>query len=59
VLVAELQRAGRRSVSWERLAVAISADGDILARGTGRPVPVADRLNIHRVLSRGVGLRPE
>jgi hypothetical protein len=58
-LVAELKRVGGRSVSWERLAVSISADGDILARGTGQPVSVSDRLNIHRLLSRAVGLRGE
>jgi membrane-bound lytic murein transglycosylase MltF len=58
-LVAELKRAGGRSVAWERLAVSISSGGDILARGTGQPVSVADRLNIHRLLSRAVGLRGE
>jgi hypothetical protein len=58
-LVAELKRGGGRSVSWERLAVSISADGDMLTRGTGQPVSVAERLNIHRLLSRAVGLRGE
>lgn len=55
-LIAELKRSGYRSPVWETMAVAISAEGDLLARKTGQPVTVGDRLSLHHMLDRAVGL---
>jgi hypothetical protein len=38
------------------MAVSISADGALVARKTGQPVTVGDRLSLHRMLDRSVGL---
>jgi len=47
---------GGHSTPWFHEPLTISPDGGLIAQRTGRPVTVADRLSLHRLLDRSVGL---
>ncbi|MGH7093578.1 MAG: YcbK family protein [Stellaceae bacterium] len=47
---------GGHNTPWFHEPLAIPPDGELIARRTGRPVTVADRLSLHRLLDRAVGL---
>jgi hypothetical protein len=47
---------GREATPWFHEPIAISPKGELLVSRTGRPVTIADRLDMHRLLARAAGL---
>jgi uncharacterized protein YcbK (DUF882 family) len=46
------------STPWFHEPVGVSSGGELVARRTGQPFSPADRLSLHRLLDRAVGLSP-
>jgi uncharacterized protein YcbK (DUF882 family) len=53
-----VQLLGGHGSPWFHEPLAIGSDGGLVAKRTGRPVTVADRLSLHSLLNRAVGLSP-
>ena len=47
---------GRSATPWFHEPLSISPSGELLVSRTGRPVTIADRLTVHRLLSSAAGL---
>ena len=47
---------GRPATPWFHEPISISPKGELLVSRTGRPVTIDDRLAMHRLLARAVGL---
>jgi uncharacterized protein YcbK (DUF882 family) len=47
---------GRGATPWFHEPISVSPHGELLMSRTGRPVTVSDRLAVHRLLARAVGL---